>query len=159
MFITPGSRLGTALQALLRGSFSFTGSPTVPTPSPGSNNKQIANTAFVSAAINAVPILRAAVIFTQSGGVVTIVKSFNVSGVTRSSAGQYVVNITSTMPDANYYVSVTSDVRAIANTWGTINTGSGGSGKTTTACPVGFLNGTSGATNIDPGGAHVLIFA
>jgi len=39
----------------------------------------------------------------------TIRGSFNVSSITRSSAGIYVINLTNAMPDANYSANVTSN--------------------------------------------------
>jgi chitodextrinase len=38
----------------------------------------------------------------NANGVATIRTSYNVSSVTRSSTGRYVVNFTTVMPDANY---------------------------------------------------------
>jgi hypothetical protein len=38
----------------------------------------------------------------NANGVATIRTSFNISSVTRSSTGRYVVNFTTVMPDANY---------------------------------------------------------
>jgi hypothetical protein len=99
------------------------------------------------------PVVKAAVFFTQTGGVVTIVKSFNVASVTRASTGLYTVNFTTPMADANYYVSVTNG----DNTGGGIFGSEGGGTKTTTACPVAFFS--SNTVVADPNNAaYVLVF-
>jgi hypothetical protein len=69
-------------------------SPTMTTP--------VINSATVSTVSGTAPLYmcRAWVVFTGSTG--ATLGSGNVSSVTRSSAGQYVVNFTTAMPDANY---------------------------------------------------------
>ena len=42
--------------------------------------------------------------FTATGGTVTINGSFNISSITRSSTGIYVINFTTAMPNINYSV-------------------------------------------------------
>ena len=68
-------------------------------------------------------IAKAWVYFTGSTG--TVVNSFNVSSVTRNSTGNYTVNYTTSMPNANY----------------AFLTG-GGSGTTATVAPVFEMAGT-----------------
>jgi hypothetical protein len=42
--------------------------------------------------------------FNSTGGTITVRASYNVSSVTRSAAGAYVVNMTNALADANYSV-------------------------------------------------------
>jgi hypothetical protein len=43
--------------------------------------------------------------FSATGGTITINGSFNISSITRSSTGIYVINFTNVMPNANYSVT------------------------------------------------------
>ena len=51
-----------------------------------------------------------------NGTATTIKGSFNVSSVTRNSAGNYTVNMTNAMPNTNYAVVVGSDYQATLGT-------------------------------------------
>jgi hypothetical protein len=102
----------------------FTSSPIAPTPTAGDNSTRIATTAFVQAnagttwvandlraktALNATgtaPIYacRAWVNFNGTG-TVAIRASGNVSSITDNGTGDYTVNFTTAMPDANYGVT------------------------------------------------------
>jgi hypothetical protein len=62
----------------------------------GAVTRQMINTSTA----NGMGICRAWVTFVGSTGAITA--SYNVSSVTRSSAGQYIVNFTTAMPDALY---------------------------------------------------------
>lgn len=79
------------------------------------DTQSLSNKSFNSAPVptvsGAAPIYfcRAWVQFGVSGGVVTVNASGNVSSVTRSSAGIFVINFTTAMPDANYAVHTTAD--------------------------------------------------
>jgi len=88
---------------------------------------------------------RAWVNFNGSGGAV-IRASFNVSSVTRASAGTYTVNFTTAMSDANYSVQAQS-----LNWWTSVLSTS------TSSCSVGtFAGGTFVAA--DQAGVYVAIF-
>jgi hypothetical protein len=79
-------------------------------------------------------IAKAWVNYTATGGTITINGSFNISSVTRNTTGDYSPNFTTTMPNANYVVNVTS-----------CNYGNG----TTIGVPQLFVQ-TSGATIVAP---------
>jgi hypothetical protein len=71
-------------------------------------------------------------------GTVAIRASLNVASITDNSTGDYTVNFTTALPDANYAAllaslsQTTGDGRVIANLSGTLGTGA--TTKTTTAC-------------------------
>lgn len=94
----------------------FTGNPTAPTATAGTNTTQLATTAFVKTeipnALNAsgtAPIYacRAWVNFNGTG-TVAIRASGNVSSITDNGIGDYTVNFTTSMPDVNYNTMVTT---------------------------------------------------
>jgi hypothetical protein len=75
----------------------------------------------------------------QSGASPVIRGSFNVSSVTRSGTGSYVVNFTTAMPDANYSWT--------ANTWGySISPADSGTPITASSLSLSsyYVSGTSG---------------
>lgn len=76
----------------------FTGTPTAPTAGTGTNTTQVATTAFVTTN------KQTAKAWVNFNGVTTatIRASFNVSSVTRNSTGDYTVNFTNALSDANY---------------------------------------------------------
>lgn len=59
----------------------LTGSPTAPTANPGENTTQIASTAFVTAAINAIPDVVGGDGITVTGGTVSISTTSNGHGI------------------------------------------------------------------------------
>lgn len=77
---------------------------------------------------NIIPQIQAWVKFTVSGTTVSIAASYNIASVTRNSAGDYTVNITNAITDANYALLGTAQY-------------SGSNGLT-----VGFKNGTTPST-------------
>jgi hypothetical protein len=88
----------------------FTGVPAGPTPAAATNTTQIATTAYTRTAIpdvlnaaGSAPIYacRAWVNFNGTG-TVAIRASGNVSSITDNGTGDYTVNFTTAMPDANY---------------------------------------------------------
>jgi hypothetical protein len=94
----------------------FTGTPTAPTAAAATNTTQIATTAMVRLAIPNVlnasgtaPLFacRAWVNFNGTG-TVAIRASGNVSSITDNGGGDYTVNFTTAMPDANYGCQVTA---------------------------------------------------
>ena len=88
------------------------------------------------------------------GSTATITGSFNVSSVTRNSTGLYTVNFTTSMPDANYSVSLSGDLKTgVYRAMGqTIN-----AGFATGSIQVNFNNDGNGA-NIDPDRSCVQVF-
>jgi hypothetical protein len=68
----------------------------------------------------------------------TIRASFNVSSITKSGTGDYVVNFTTAMPDVNYVVSGTAMfATTTSNHYVRCGNSSGGSGQmTTTTCRI-----------------------
>ena len=82
----------------------------------------------------------------------TINNSFNVSSVTYSSTGIYIVNMTTAMPNAFYVTQLTgNNSGSRLNTYGYINT------QTTTAMTCTFCDDQS--TKIDVSNGSIAIFA
>lgn len=83
----------------------FTGTPTVPTASIGTNTTQIASTAFVLANTAASASSANCKIWMQanaSNGVPTLVSGFGVSSLGDNGIGDITMNFTTAMPHANY---------------------------------------------------------
>jgi hypothetical protein len=78
----------------------LSGTPTAPTATPGTNTTQIATTAFVTAAIPSNNV-KAWVNF-NGGGTPSIRASLNVSSITDNGVGDYTVNMTTALADANF---------------------------------------------------------
>jgi hypothetical protein len=78
----------------------LTGTPTAPTATGGTNTTQIATTAFVTAAIPTNNV-KAWVNFNGTG-TPAIRAQINVSSITDLGVGQYRINFTTAMTDANY---------------------------------------------------------
>jgi hypothetical protein len=78
----------------------LTGTPTAPTATGGTNTTQIATTAFVTAAIPTNNV-KAWVNFNGTG-TVAIRASMNVSSITDNGTGDYTVNFTTALADADY---------------------------------------------------------
>lgn len=115
----------------------LTGTPTAPTASVATDTTQIATTAFVNAEISAdVGVANSSLVKTAlnaSGsppiyacrawvnfngtGTVAIRASGNVSSITDNNTGDYTVNFTTAMPDANY--AVTCSTTGVAGASGT----------------------------------------
>ena len=79
----------------------FTGTPAAPTAAAGTNTTQLATTAFVRADNN----VKAWVNFNGTG-TVAIRASLNVTSITDNGTGDYTVNFTTAMIDANYAFSI-----------------------------------------------------
>lgn len=86
----------------------FTGTPTAPTATTGTNTTQIATTAFVLANAGGVNNVKAWVNFNPVD-TLAIRASLNVSSVTDFGLGDYRVNFTTAISDANYAAHVTAD--------------------------------------------------
>jgi hypothetical protein len=100
----------------------LTGTPTAPTATAGTNTTQIATTAFVTAAIPTNNV-KAWVNFNGTG-TVAIRASLNVSSITDNGTGDYTVNFTTAMTDANYAMSGFAgdsifSVGVLLGSWGT----------------------------------------
>jgi hypothetical protein len=89
----------------------FTGTPTAPTATPGTNTTQLATTAFVRADNN----VKAWVNFNGTG-TVAIRTSFNVSSITDNGTGDYSVNFATALADADY-VAIASGSPSSGNQW------------------------------------------
>ena len=88
-------------------------------------------------------IAKAWVNFNSSGGAGTIRASFNISSVTYSSTGVYVLNFTTAMPDANYALTAVGN-----NTTSGIRFVSLNGTPTTTTCPIQAYS-TTANVNLD----------
>jgi hypothetical protein len=82
---------------------------------------------------------------TNVGGFCTIRSSFNVTSVADNGTGDYTVNITNALPDANYIIC-TGGVRASAIVGSSLLTYTDGQTKTTTAIRV--VNVAAGTTTL-----------
>ena len=80
----------------------LTGAPTAPTATAGTNTQQLATTAFVQSAIGS----KAWVNFDGSG-TIAINASENIASITDNDIGDYTLNFSTAMSDANYAVSGT----------------------------------------------------
>ena len=92
---------------------------------------------------------------------VAIRASFNVSSITDNGTGNYTVNFTNAMPDANFAVHVTGtenntgEIARIATVYGDASTGA--SGKTSSAVRVVF-GASNAATFFDSAEMNVACF-
>lgn len=144
----------------------FTGAPTAPTASVGTNTTQIATTAFVNAeiagdvgaansalvktALNAggsAPIYacRAWVTFTGASG--AILGASNVASITRFGAGNYTVNFASAAPSGNYVPVISSDGGTVFYAYGA---------RLVSSCPIN-IRGNLGVL-VDPSTVSVAFF-
>jgi hypothetical protein len=89
----------------------FTGTPTAPTATGGTNTTQIATTAFVAAAIPTNNV-KAWVNFNGTG-TVAIRASMNVSSITDNGTGDYIVNFSTALTDANYALTVSNPAASL----------------------------------------------
>ena len=95
----------------------FTGVPSAPTATAGTDTKQIASTAFVRDAIpNVLNATGSAPVFAcrawvnfNGVGVVAIRASGNVSSITDIGPGSYRINFATDMPDADYAVNLSGN--------------------------------------------------
>ena len=85
----------------------------------------------------------------------TIRSSFNVSSITTNSTGNYSINFTTAMVDANYAVCVTGGNTANANIQPTVGNSTNAPSYSTTAVKVNFDNG--GGAQCTPTYANVAI--
>jgi hypothetical protein len=138
--VTLGLVVGTNVSAIA--SPAFTGTPTAPTAAAATDTTQIATTAYTRTAIadvlnasGSAPLFacRAWVNFNGTA-TVAIRASGNVSSITDNGVGDYTVNFTTAMPDANYAMSGSGeDIDAQGDvTIGRAN----GAAKTTSACRI-----------------------
>ena len=143
----------TTLGAAALASPAFTGVPAAPTAQAATNTTQIATTAYTRTAIpdvlnaaGSAPMFacRAWVNF-DGTGTVAIRASGNVSSITDNGTGDYTVNFTTAMPDANYAMSGSGED---TDTAGDVIIGrKNGGTKTTTACRIRTTNKNADAQN------------
>jgi hypothetical protein len=111
--VTLGLVIGTDVSAIA--SPTFTGTPTAPTAAAATDTTQIATTAYTRTAIadvlnaaGSAPLYACRAWVNFNGvGTVAIRASGNVSSITDNGVGDYTVNFTTAMPDANYAALVT----------------------------------------------------
>lgn len=93
-------------------------------------------------------------------GTVAIRASFNVSSITDNGTGDYTVNFTNALPDANYAVAITASAgtnnSALVGTVKSATQYGAPSNQTTTACQIVFINYVNSL--IDTGAIYVSIF-
>jgi hypothetical protein len=129
----------------------LTGTPTAPTATGGTNTTQIATTAFVTAAIPTNNV-KAWVNFNGTG-TVAIRASMNVSSITDNGTGDYTMNFTSAITDANYAAAgfagdAIFSVGVTLSSWGTYT-------QTTSAFRFKVYYGTN--TVVDTTNIHMAI--
>lgn len=84
-----------------------------------------------------------------TGSSASINGSFNVSSITRQGTGQYIVNFTTAMSNANYAVNV--------NTWQSVSQQNQGLNINTLATTSFYMNTLEGGTLTDPTRAYVTV--
>jgi hypothetical protein len=144
----------------------LTGVPTAPTAATGTNTTQVASTAYVKTEIPSVlnasgsaPMFacRAWVNFNGTG-TVAIVSSGNVSSITDNGVGDYTINFTTAMPDANYILAGNAKTESASLRFAAIGVNQS-SVKTTSSCGILVNNDTgSGASFVDSSAVHIAIF-
>jgi len=91
---------------------------------------------------------------------VAIRASFNVTSITDNGTGDYTVNFTNALPDANYAVAITASAgtnnSALVGTVKSATQYGAPSNQTTTACQIVFVNYVNSL--IDTGAIYVSIF-
>lgn len=90
-------------------------------------------------------------------GTVAIRASFNVSSITDNGTGQYIVNFTNALPDANYAPVGTSDFMGGNSPIVAINDYLYNPLPTTTSCRV-YVRDNSTGNYIDPAGCYISVF-
>ena len=96
-----------------------------------------------------------------AGATGTIASSYNLSSVTRNSTGQYTVNFTTAMANANYAISVAASPNAAGTVNGGLNTifTSGGAALSTpTTTSFQFICFSVSVVGIDPNWVCVTVF-
>jgi len=149
----------------------LTGTPTAPTAAAATDTTQIATTAFVRDAIpnvlnasGSAPLYgcRAWVNFNGTG-TVAIRASGNVSSITDNGAGDYTVNFTTALPDANYCTQCTTYPKTTANNINyaiglhTTNLAGAPTTKTTSAVRI-FMSASNISAGFDMADVNVAIF-
>ena len=91
----------------------------------------------------------------------TIRASFNVSSITDNGTGDYTVNFTTAMVDANYCLTLGASPqngRHLMNYSGVVNNGASAISNSTTSVRIGMVNSNTQLVNADPTNAYVAIF-
>jgi hypothetical protein len=98
-----------------------------------------------------------------AGSTPTINSQFNVSSITRNGAGDYTVNFTTVMPNANYSINIScSNASSGANFFGNVTLNVATSSATTqapTASAFRFIAYNVSNTLIDPLYVNVTVFS
>ena len=107
------SAFNKANTAVIKTGDDITGVITAPTAANGTSNTMLATTAFVANTVkNAIttgfPQVKAYAVFSISGTTATLIRGYNVSSVSRLSAGSYMVTYTTPMSQIDYAVSTAS---------------------------------------------------
>lgn len=95
---------------------------------------------------------KAWVFFAVSGGVITILASYNVTSVTYSAAGQYKVNFTTPFSNVNLYGGICLTQNSAANPYAMEDTG-----RTASQFPIVVVARATGST-VDTGGVSAMFF-
>lgn len=98
------------------------------------------------------PIVLAMARFSISGGVVTLLNSFNIKSITRVSTGIYTVVFNNPLPDADY-IFIGNSYNNIANTWMELSVNA--PVPSATGFQFNFL--TVGPALADPGGGQFVV--
>jgi hypothetical protein len=94
-------------------------------------------------------------------GTVAIRASGNVASITDNGTGDYTVNFTTAMPDANYnavFGASPQNGRYIVNYGGTVNNGTTAVSNSTTSIRIGVLDAGAATINADATNIYVTIF-
>jgi hypothetical protein len=144
----------------------FTGVPAAPTAAAATNTTQLATTAYTRTAIpdvlnaaGSAPMYacRAWVNFNGTG-TVAIRASGNVSSITDNGTGDYTVNFTTAMEDANYaWVGSCMTSNTATNERGTVQQRTNQT-STTTALPISTMTGINGTASDDVAVVNIAIF-
>jgi hypothetical protein len=127
-------------------------------PSQSGNADKYLSTDGTVASWEPIPVEVKAWVNFNGTGTVAIRASYNVSSITDNGTGNYTVNFTTAMVDANYCVAATTsgDAVAASSVYET-NSGANRSNATTTTCVIQVVNTTSG-TAADRASTNVAIF-
>ena len=144
----------------------FTGTPTAPTATAGTSTTQLATTAMVHSAITndlnvtgTAPMYACRAWVNYNSYTPAIRASGNISSVTKNATGDFTINFTTAMPDANYsaaFASSTQNGRYLSNYNGTFNNVATAVANTTTSFR--FIDTDPTGNLLDVTNAYVTIF-
>jgi hypothetical protein len=128
----------------------FTGTPAAPTATAGTSTTQLATTAFVDTDNNAKVWVNL-----NGTGTVAIRASKNVSSITDQGTGQYTINFSSALADANYSVQINRNASG-GNGWNSVNPGNN-EAPTSSKVRIGCAN-VANLAYVDVAELYVAIF-